>query len=193
MPDCLAECERRCCEDETCEVWQFGSALQGCTRGRPTTCATGIYTILAGSIYTSIEGSDFSLTLGAPESLGESALAAETEHRVRSSSVFAGPSGACVLVWPVSCLETVVGFELQAESLALQNRKLIERASCGGGVPSIARNLSRAQVDTLLSALGPSVTFTIFAGICATGICFVALFVPETKGKTFEEIEALFR
>ena len=43
-----ADCERRCCEDETCEVWQFGSALQGCTRGRPTTCATGIYTILAG-------------------------------------------------------------------------------------------------------------------------------------------------
>ena len=32
-----ADCERRCCEDETCEVWQFGSALQGCTRGRPTT------------------------------------------------------------------------------------------------------------------------------------------------------------
>lgn len=46
---------------------------------------------------------------------------------------------------------------------------------------------------SLLSVLGPPVTFTIFAGICALGICFVAVFVPETKGKTFEEIEALFR
>jgi len=46
---------------------------------------------------------------------------------------------------------------------------------------------------SLLSALGPSVTFTIFGGVCALGICFVVAFVPETKGKTFEEIEALFR
>ena len=46
---------------------------------------------------------------------------------------------------------------------------------------------------SLLSALGPAATFTIFGGICAAGVGFVLAFVPETKGKTFEEIEALFR
>ena len=46
---------------------------------------------------------------------------------------------------------------------------------------------------SLLSALGPANTFTTFAAVCAVGVGFVALCVPETKGKTFEEIEALFR
>jgi len=46
---------------------------------------------------------------------------------------------------------------------------------------------------SLLSALGPANTFMTFAAVCAVGVGFVALCVPETKGKTFEEIEALFR
>ena len=45
---------------------------------------------------------------------------------------------------------------------------------------------------SLLSALGPANTFTLFAAICLGGVFFVATFVPETKGKTFEEIEQLF-
>jgi hypothetical protein len=32
-------------------------------------------------------------------------------------------------------------------------------------------------------------TFWLYAGICAVSWVFVALFVPETKGKTLEEIE----
>jgi CRP-like cAMP-binding protein len=130
-----------------------------CRQGDP---ARAIYTILHGSVYTSALGSTFSITLVAPESLGESALAADEETRVRSSSVFAGRSGvrhdvprsyraashcpppqhvaffvaspcwlcpvpwlcqkgalidcgvprrfsqAAVLIWPVSCLETVL-------------------------------------------------------------------------------------
>ena len=46
---------------------------------------------------------------------------------------------------------------------------------------------------SLLSALGPANTFATFAAVCAVGVGFVALCVPETKGQTFEEIEALFR
>ncbi|MCO5560865.1 hypothetical protein L7F22_014485 [Adiantum nelumboides] len=36
-------------------------------------------------------------------------------------------------------------------------------------------------------------SFVIFAGICAITLVFVALRVPETKGKTLEEIQAHFR
>tara|TARA_B110001452_G_scaffold78196_1_gene63777 strand:+ start:1613 stop:2620 length:1008 start_codon:yes stop_codon:yes gene_type:complete len=42
-----AHCEERCCLDDTCQVWQFGAGLDGCSRGVPTTCATGLYGKLA--------------------------------------------------------------------------------------------------------------------------------------------------
>jgi MFS transporter, SP family, xylose:H+ symportor len=38
--------------------------------------------------------------------------------------------------------------------------------------------------------LGPSRTFWLYAAICAAGFVFVYLRVPETKGKTLEEIES---
>jgi MFS family permease len=37
--------------------------------------------------------------------------------------------------------------------------------------------------------LGPGGTFWIYAGICFAGFLFVQLCVPETKGKTLEQIE----
>lgn len=38
--------------------------------------------------------------------------------------------------------------------------------------------------------LGPQVTFWIYAGICAAGFLFVRRRLPETKGRTLEQIEA---
>lgn len=143
----LGQLQQVCRCAKAVNVWP-GNVV--CRQGDP---ARAIYTILGGSLYTSIEGSDFSLTLGTGESLGESALAAEEEQRVRSSSVFSCSTGATVLIWPVSCLETAVGFELQAESVALQNRKLIERSTCGTTIPSLAKSLDRNQVDLLLDAM----------------------------------------
>ena len=41
----------------------------------------------------------------------------------------------------------------------------------------------------LNSAIGLTGTFWVFAGVCFTGFLFVLRFVPETKGKSLEEIE----
>ncbi len=41
----------------------------------------------------------------------------------------------------------------------------------------------------LNSNLGPAVTFWIYAGICAAGFWFIKSRLPETKGRTLEEIE----
>lgn len=44
----------------------------------------------------------------------------------------------------------------------------------------------------LNAALGPAGTFFLYAAICAAGFIFVLACVPETKGKTLEEIERQF-
>ncbi len=41
-------------------------------------------------------------------------------------------------------------------------------------------------------ALGDDGVFYLFASVCAVGVVFVALCVPETKGLALEEIEAKF-
>jgi hypothetical protein len=37
--------------------------------------------------------------------------------------------------------------------------------------------------------LGPAGTFWIYAGICSAGFLFICWRLPETKGRTLEEIE----
>ena len=45
----------------------------------------------------------------------------------------------------------------------------------------------------LINAIGKSATFWLYAALCAAAFVFTAFFVPETKGKTLEEIEAFWR
>jgi predicted MFS family arabinose efflux permease len=45
----------------------------------------------------------------------------------------------------------------------------------------------------LNGAMGPAVTFWIYAAICVAGFVFVSLRLPETRGKTLEEIEAIWK
>jgi MFS transporter, SP family, galactose:H+ symporter len=42
----------------------------------------------------------------------------------------------------------------------------------------------------LVDAIGEGPTFWIFAAVCAVGFWFVNHYVPETRGRTFAEIEA---
>lgn len=45
----------------------------------------------------------------------------------------------------------------------------------------------------LIHAIGKPATFWLYAALCVAAIVFTAIFVPETKGKTLEEIEAYWR
>jgi major inositol transporter-like SP family MFS transporter len=46
---------------------------------------------------------------------------------------------------------------------------------------------------TLLEKVGLSGTFFIFAALGFVSIAFIRKFMPETKGRSLEEIEAYFR
>jgi SP family facilitated glucose transporter-like MFS transporter 8 len=76
-------------------------------------------------------------------------------------------------------------------------------AMMGEMFPSNVKGLALSVGSTLLSlcfvivtklyqvavdGLGPYVTFWFFAGVSATGVAFVFLLVPETKGKSLENI-----
>jgi MFS family permease len=45
----------------------------------------------------------------------------------------------------------------------------------------------------LNSALGSGGTFCLYGGICLAGFVFILMRVPETKGRTLEQIEAAMR
>ncbi len=53
----------------------------------------------------------------------------------------------------------------------------------------IANFILALTFPTMNTQLGPALTFWIYAGICFAGTIFIARFVPETKGKTLEQIE----
>ena len=46
---------------------------------------------------------------------------------------------------------------------------------------------------SLADGLGQPKTFGLYAGLGLLGLLFVVLFVPETRGKTLEEVEPLFK
>ena len=46
---------------------------------------------------------------------------------------------------------------------------------------------------SLVSTLGQPLTFGLYAVLCVISLLFVVLFLPETKGKTLEDMEHLFK
>ncbi|XP_054789826.1 inositol transporter 1-like [Prosopis cineraria] len=70
------------------------------------------------------------------------------------------------------------------------------RGICGGMAATVnwVSNLIVAQSFlSIAAALGTGSTFLIIAGIAVLAFLFVALYVPETKGLTFDEVEQIWR
>nr|XP_002128611.2 solute carrier family 2, facilitated glucose transporter member 8-like [Ciona intestinalis] len=80
---------------------------------------------------------------------------------------------------------------LMAELIPLRGR-----AKCGGLVTTF--NLFFAFITTkefqdLVKATSSQATFWMFGGVCATIILYAVFLLPETKGRTLEEIEQHFQ
>ena len=56
-----------------------------------------------------------------------------------------------------------------------------------------ANTLVGQTFPVALESIGPSITFWLFAAICIPAFLFVAKTIPETRGKTLEQIEAGLR
>ncbi|XP_058000947.1 inositol transporter 1 isoform X2 [Hevea brasiliensis] len=70
------------------------------------------------------------------------------------------------------------------------------RGICGGMSATVnwVSNLIVAQTFlSLANAVGTGATFLILAGVAVAAIVFVLLFVPETKGLTFVEVEQIWK
>lgn len=70
------------------------------------------------------------------------------------------------------------------------------RGICGGMSATVnwVSNLIVAQTFlSLANAVGTGATFLILAGVAVVAVVFVILFVPETKGLTFVEVEQIWK
>ncbi|KVI08285.1 hypothetical protein Ccrd_013349 [Cynara cardunculus var. scolymus] len=70
------------------------------------------------------------------------------------------------------------------------------RGMCGGMAATVnwVSNLIVSQSFlSVADAVGIGMTFLILAGVSVAAIGFVVMFVPETKGLTFEEVEKLWK
>ena len=70
------------------------------------------------------------------------------------------------------------------------------RGVCGGMSATVNWISNLIVSQTFLSvadAVGTGTTFLIFAGIAVAAFVFVAMFVPETKGLTFQEVEQIWK
>ena len=95
----------------------------------------------------------------------------------------------CVVVY-IACFAFSMGplvWVLIGEMFPLQARGSGNAIACGGNY--FANFIVGATFLTLLTKLGASNTFLIFATMAMFTLLFVLFFLPETAGRTLEEIE----
>ena len=90
-------------------------------------------------------------------------------------------SMATLLNWAFSFTMTLVFAQLNA---AL--------GPAGTPLPLLGHLGQSRVISGHLGHLGPAGTFFLFSAICAAGAAFVAACLPETKGRSLAEVQALF-
>ena len=95
--------------------------------------ARELYLIKEGSVETIIAGKEDQapFVMEAPATFGEAGLFGDDSLRVRGASVRAASTGATIVKWSVLAIETLIGFELHAQSERLYNRKMLESVQLG--------------------------------------------------------------
>ena len=124
---------------------------EGETLCREGDAARELFALHQGSMKCVREEPYFYMDLHPPDTFGESALFADDAQRVRKAALIAGPDGATVVVWKVSAIETLLGFELQAASDQLLERKMLESVRCGAW--PLVEGLGKEGMDALLGAM----------------------------------------
>lgn len=109
--------------------------------------------------------------------------------------------GAWVWVVIVAVLAYVIGYQVGfgpitwvmiSECFPLQLRA---RALSAAATLNFSANLLLTLINGPIADTdsGQTILFGVFAGMCVVALAFVYFFVPETKGKTLEEIDTLMR
>lgn len=84
-----------------------------------------------------------------------------------------------------------VPWTINSEIYSLQDRGVC------GGIAATANWLSNFLVTqtflSLTATLGTSATFFLFACVAVLALLFVLFYVPETKGLSFQQMEALWK
>lgn len=109
--------------------------------------------------------------------------------------------GPFLMTWfPVICLTTyTVGFSLGWGPVPMLLMSELIPTRCKGIAASVAvvaswgsAFLVTSQFSTLQIVLGNSGVFYLFSAFCAISVWFVSRYIPETKGKSLEDIEVYF-
>ena len=114
-------------------------------------------------------------------------------HALIGASYFLGMRGLVVVI-PVMATLACYAFSLAPVTWVLiaeiyPNRIRGAAVSVAVSALWIARFILTYTFPILNERLGPAGTFWLYAGICAAGFVFILLRVPETKGKSLEQIE----
>ena len=94
--------------------------------------------------------------------------------------LFIGNGGYGTLIWVVT-----------AELLPAKVRSVANSVIIGFAI--VLGFLMAKTFADLLEGIGGSGTFWLYGSVCALGALFTAVFVPETRGRSIEEIQKFFR
>ena len=148
-----------------------------------STSALGYYYYKNPTIKTSLYQTIFNITTQSPDQL--------IHHKLTVNS-FGWVPVVCLVVFIISLS---LGFGpipwiLMPEMTIPSARNIV--CSSGTAINYLGGFILAKEFIDMESVLHVHGTFWFFTGVCISGILFVISFVPETKGKTIDEIQNIF-